>query len=296
MLNLRIPATSANLGPGMDAFGMALNIYNEIAITFADETIITVKGITDNLPADKTNLFYTVLEKFYKLLDKQVPELHITLENNIPPGRGLGSSAAVIVGAVVAGNILAGRPFGIDSLIKIASEIEGHPDNAAPALLGGMVIAVESGEEIITHRFDPPLSLKIVAAIPEFELATKKARHILPENVPLKDAIYNVGRASLVTAALKEADYKLLSRVLDDKLHQQYRTSLIPGMEDVFKAAKAAGAFGAVLSGAGPTLIAFTDGREEEIGQAMQEAFAKHGVASDVKFLQPSLTGAEIID
>jgi homoserine kinase len=200
------------------------------------------------------------------------------------------------VGALVAGNMLLDRPYGFDTILSMAAKIEGHPDNVAPALYGGMVIAVESNQDIITHNFDPPQGLKLIAVIPDFELPTKHARQILPENVPLKDAIYNVGRAALVTAALKDGDYKLLSRVMEDKLHQQYRTVLIPGMEEVFFAAKQEGAFGAVLSGAGPTLIAFADGRQEEIGLAMQEAFLKHGVKTEIQHLEPALTGAEILD
>lgn len=296
MLSLRIPATTANLGPGMDVFGMALNLYNIITVEPAQSMEIKIIGYGDNLPTDKSNLFYQVLEKLYKHANADMPTLAITLENNIPPGKGLGSSAAVIVGALITGNTLLGRPLGFDALLKLACKIEGHPDNIAPALLGGIVIAIESGEEIITHSFEPPQGLRMVAAIPNFELPTKQARHVLPENVSLKDAIYNVGRAALVTAALKDSDFKLLSRVLEDKLHQQYRTVLIPGMEDVFQAAKEAGAIGAVLSGAGPTLIAFTDGREEEIGLAMQNAFLKHGVNAEIKYLQPCLTGAEILD
>lgn len=296
MLKLRVPATTANLGPGMDAFGMALNLYNTFTISESEKTTITVQGYTENLPTDTRNFFYQVLAKFYEGLNIPIPNFEIVMENNIPPGKGLGSSASVIVGALVAGNMLLGRPYGFDTILSMAVKIEGHPDNVAPALYGGMVIVVDSGRDIITHQFDPPQGLKLIAVIPDFELATKRSRQILPENVSLKDAIYNVGRAALVTAALKDGDYQLLSRVMDDKLHQQYRNVLIPGMEDVFVAAKAEGAFGAVISGAGPTLIAFADGRQEEIGLAMQDAFLKHNVKTEIQFLEPALTGAEILD
>lgn len=296
MLSLRVPATTANLGPGMDAFGMALNLYNTFTISESDKTTITVKGFAEKLPATTNNFFYRLLVDFYKELNMAVPNFEIIMENNIPPGKGLGSSASVIVGALVAANTLLDRPYGFDTILRMAAKIEGHPDNVAPALFGGMVIAVDSSQDIITHHFDPPRGLKLVAVIPDFELPTRRARQILPENVPLKDAIYNVGRAALVTAALKDGDYKLLSKVMEDKLHQQYRTVFIPGMEDVFMAAKEEGAFGAVLSGAGPTLIAFADGREEEIGLAMQSAFLKHNVKAQIQHLIPALTGAEILD
>lgn len=294
MVRVQIPATTANMGPGFDTLGMALKLFNMVEMDVAGNGLnIEVDGDgADAIPRDATNIVYSAAAKVFKQVNFEPQGLRIKIVNNIPLARGLGSSAAAIVGGLVAANILSGSKLNEKELLAIATEIEGHPDNVAPALLGGIIVSVQAEGEVKYSKIDPPAKLKCVVAIPDFTLPTKLAREVLPTSVSMNDAIYNISRASLLVAALIKQDFNMLSTAMDDKLHQPYRANLVPGMKKVFAAAKLAGAKGIVLSGAGPTLIAFCDENTSLIANVMKETFLQSGIQTKVMELDPNPVGA----
>lgn len=297
MVTVRVPATTANMGPGFDAMGMALDLFNLIQMEETDGGLeIHLEGEgAETIPRNEQNIVYQAANTLFQRCGYRPKGLFIRLASWIPVARGMGSSAAAIVGGLVAANALAGKPFGTAEILNMACGFEGHPDNVAPALLGGIVIAAQLEEGLCYRKIPPPEELKVVVAIPQFSLPTKVAREAIPLSVPVQDAVFNISRAGLMVLALVEKDLQLLGQVMEDRLHQPYRRKLIPGMEEVFAAAREAGALACALSGAGPTLVAFTNGRDDGIQAAMVEAFRKHQVECIVKELKPSAMGAEII-
>ncbi|HHW41962.1 MAG TPA: homoserine kinase [Syntrophomonadaceae bacterium] len=295
---VRVPATTANLGPGFDALGMALKLYNTVELeeTGGSGFHIEVTGEgEDLLPRDADNLVARTIEKVFRRVNSSLQGWRVRLDNKIPLQRGLGSSAAAIVGGLLAANAVAGSPFSREELLAQAIEIEGHPDNVAAALLGGIVAVAEQDGKYYYTNFTPPQELVIYAVIPNFTLSTKAARGVLPELVPMKDVVFNLGRVALLTSALKDGDWDLLTVALKDRIHQPYRSRLIPGMTEAFEAAEKAGAYGAVLSGAGPTLIAFGP-PGLEIGEAMGRVLRAYGIETEIRKLEPTSQGAYIIE
>jgi len=298
MITVRVPATIANLGPGFDTLGMALGMYNYISMAETDNgLIIEAQGDgAEKVPKDATNLVYKAADKVFQAVGYRPSGLKIKISNNIPMARGLGSSAAVTIGGMVAANQLSGCKLTNDQLLHMATCMEGHPDNVAPALLGGIVVSAQIDDSTVYRKISPPANLTTVVAIPDYELTTKKARDVLPVTVPLSDAVYNVSRASLLVWAFVHSDMELLGKAMDDKLHQPYRMHLVPGMGEVFQAAKDAGAYSLALGGAGPTLVAFcARDRVDAIGDAMKHTFAQHGVRCKIENLQPETDGVKIL-
>ncbi len=258
MLKLQIPATSANLGAGFDALGLALQYYNYVEMEECDHIDITsTDGIP--VPTDERNLIYTSARDLYQVCGKKLEGLKIVQTNQIPMTRGLGSSSACIVAGLVGANHLLGDPLGQDDLVDLAAQIEGHPDNTAPALLGGIVTAVFDGRRVHWVKQEVYTKLRFVAMIPDFELKTEKARACLPTEVSHKDAVYNLSRAALFSASLLTGKFENLRTGVHDKLHQPYRMALIPHAREVFDIAYAHGAYAAYISGAGPTVMAIVD-------------------------------------
>ena len=284
-MKIRIPATTANLGPGYDTFGMALGYYNYIEFAAADALSLELKGQGARYIAQNDkNLLIRSAKAVYDLTGSGPLKLKLVAQNNIPISRGMGSSAAAIVGGIFAANESLGRPLDQAAMLELATEIEGHPDNVAPALLGGFTV-VAQGECQYVQRITVAPRLKAVLAIPRFPLSTKKARAILPKQVPLADAVYNLSHAALLAVALAKGDLAQFGVMLNDKLHQPYRFSLIKGAPEVVAAACDAGALGCVLSGAGPTMIAFVKGgkaEQQKVGVAMEAAFAAAGVKTRI--------------
>lgn len=296
-MKIRVPATSANLGPGFDTLGMAFNLYNTVEMEFRRSGLtIEVEGLgKDAIPTDESNIIYQSAQKVFHLAHKSVDGLYMKLTNEIPLSRGLGSSAAAIVGGIVAANQLCEGALDLQTLLQVATDMEGHPDNVVPALLGGFTIAGMEQGSVRYVRLDPLTSLKAVVAVPQFTLSTHKSRGVLPSHVSLQDAVFNVSRTAFLVAALSLGHLQLLGMAMEDRLHQPYRCNLVPGMEDVWQAAKEAGALSAALSGAGPCLIAFAIKDTEAIGQAMQKAFLSHGIQSDILVLSPDRAGAIVV-
>ena len=227
--------------------------------------------------------------------EDEVKGFHIRMTNHIPLSRGLGSSAAAIVAGLKAANALLGNRFSRRELLQMATNIEGHPDNVAPAIFGGFTISVVTRGRVECFSLMPRMPLKLVVAVPEFPLSTRLARSVLPEQVKMKDAVFNVSRAALLVAALTKGQPRFLRNAFADALHQPYREKLIPGMKDVFRAACRAGALGASISGAGPCLIAYTLENEESVGQAMVEAFQEHEIEAHALQLSLDAHGARIL-
>ncbi|MEM9484262.1 MAG: homoserine kinase [Cyanobacteria bacterium P01_F01_bin.116] len=253
-----VPATTANIGPGFDCLGAAFTLYNHFTFTPADSLTITITGKeAKRLSTGPDNLVYTSYEAFYNHLQKPAPPVHITIDLHVPLSRGLGSSSTAIVGGLVGANLLAGSPLNQDQLAALATNLEGHPDNVVPALLGGCQLAVHQPNNPLTICQIPwHESIVPIVAIPDFELATIDARRVLPDSYSRADAIFNAAHLGLLTQALGVGNGEWLSRALRDRIHQPYRKTLIPNYDDIHTNTLVAGAWGLVISGAGPTLLA----------------------------------------
>lgn len=295
MVRVIVPATTANLGPGFDTMGLALDMYTEVIMEAGGEGIrITSEGEgSEELSSSEDNLIYKCAKKLFDSVEYEPKGLSLRIINGIPLSRGLGSSASAIIAGLLAAREISAANISDYELLKMATEVEGHPDNVAPALFGGFVLSRMEGKEIIYRKIDVDDKLLAVVAIPEFELPTEKSRAILPRTVSREDAIFNIGNASLLVYSLLMKDYSLLRKAMNDRLHEPYRMPLVPGLEEVKRRALGAGAFSAALSGAGPTVIAFADEHNSEsVRTAMEEGFRSAGIDSDVRILNLQNKGA----
>jgi homoserine kinase len=289
---VRVPATSANLGPGFDTLGLALSVYDELVVTplEGDALEIEVSGEgADAVPRDRSNLVVRAIAYAYESVGRTLPGVRLEARNVIPHGRGMGSSgAAVVSGLLAAKGLLEGEAdFAPDTLLRLATEMEGHPDNVAPALFGGLTIAWmdETGpqhKQLIVHRGVAPLVL-----VPDFTMSTSVARSLQPLQVPREDAVFNVSRSALLIAALTQSP-ELLMAATEDKLHQSYRAQAMPETDRLVRALRAEG-FAAVVSGAGPSVLVLADGPGRRLEAAELAAslvdtpWEAHMLAVDVK-------------
>ncbi len=273
-VRVQTPATTANLGPGFDSLGIALGLYNTVELRPAEAPVVEINGEgADQLPTDETNLAYSSACRLAAQVG-HTGHWHLKQENRIPLARGLGSSSAAIVSGIIAAQQALGYHLDRHESLALAAEIEGHPDNVAPALLGGLTVCFEQldGSKAAVP-LDAPVGLQAVLAIPDFEVSTHEARKALPENVPLWDAVFNTGQAAAVVAMLTSGKYDRLAEAMRDRLHQPYRAHLVPGMEALIQAAIDANARGAALSGSGPTVVALAELDDcEPVRQAMMQA------------------------
>lgn len=295
MIKLQVPATSANLGAGFDALGLALQYYNDVEMEESDRIDITSADGT-SVPADETNLIYISAKDLYEVCGRRLEGLRLVQTNRIPMTRGLGSSSACIVAGLVGANHLLGNPLGADDLVDLAAQIEGHPDNTAPALLGGIVTAVFDGRRVHWVKQEVYTKLRFVAMIPDFELKTEKARACLPTQIAHKDAVYNLSRAALFSASLLTGKFENLRTAVHDKLHQPYRMALIPHAREVFDIAYAHGAYAVYISGAGPTVMAIADEENTYFAGKMRFSLDNAGLSGwQVRDLRIDNTGAVLI-
>ena len=295
MISVRVPATSANLGPGYDAVGLALSLSTRIALDRAQHPEIEVSGTGENLiPRGPEHPAYRAARFVAEVIGEPELDFRLVQENDIPPTRGLGGSAAALVGGAVAANELFGGQIAAPDLLNIVCELDGHPDNAAPALLGGLVIGTLTPSGVSAVRLEPK-DLAAAVAVPDFAVSTTAARRALPENVPHRDAVFNVGRSGLLLGALATGEYDLLRVAMQDRLHQPYRAHLVPGLESVIDAALAHGAYGACLSGSGPTVLAFTPLElAPAVAAAMKKTFEAGGTTARSWALEVDLMGARV--
>ena len=311
-VSVKVPATSANIGPGFDCLGLALPIYNTITI---EETVLPGTGIEinimsededaidemsfDDIPKDENNIVYKAVEMLYNSIGQEPSELKINIQSQIPITRGLGSSAAVVVGGLLAANKLLGSPADETALLSIATEVEGHPDNVAPAILGGFVMASQEDDGSIVYRkLSWPQEWDITVCIPDFELSTNIARSVLPQTVPMQDAIYNAKHLAMLVQAVSTKDEKLMKIALQDKLHQQYREKLVPGMKEIMDAFKHEdGVLGCVLSGAGPSMLVISYKYDlDKIKSIVKEIWEPQSIKVDIRTLKVEENGAEILE
>ncbi|MDZ8078830.1 MAG: homoserine kinase [Nostoc sp. ChiQUE01a] len=296
-VTVTVPATTANLGPGFDCIGAALKLYNQFKFTRVEEggLIITVTGEeAQRVQTDESNLLYQAFIRFYQHIEQTPPSVKIEIQLGVPLARGLGSSATAIVGGLVAANQLEGSPMSQSQVMELAIAMEGHPDNVVPAFLGGCRLAASGGAgweicDVPWHQDIIP-----VVAIPNFELSTSEARRVLPTEVTRADAIFNTAHLGLLLRGLETGKAEWLKTALQDKLHQPYRKALIPGYDAVNLAAVTAGAYGMVISGAGPTLLALTDElHSEAVEAAMSSTWEQEGIIANVRSLSLDIQGAK---
>ena len=303
MIKIRVPATTANLGPGFDCLGLALKLYLNLEIEEIEEgLVVEYQGEgAEKFSAKKKE--DTLIWKSAELVLKKIGRekfnkgLKIKAFNQIPITRGLGSSASAIIGGIVGAARFCNIDLTNQEMLELALSLEGHMDNIVPALIGGLTLAFKTGqEEIKWTRIKTPLDLRIVVAIPEFSLNTKEMRKVLPQKVALPEAIFNLSRSALLVNALQNSDWEVLAEAMEDRLHQPYRAPFIPGIEDMFSQIKKTGLAGAALSGSGPSVVSLTKkGREETISKIMKDAFLKAGITCRILVLEADLDGTKLI-
>ncbi len=295
-VHVRVPASSANLGPGFDSLGLALALYNEVTAEEAEGVRVKVEGDgAGRLAGNERNVVARGVSAAYEAAGRRFLGCSLTCVNRIPLSRGLGSSAAAWVSGLVAGNALLGSPLDRPALLVLAARAEGHPDNVAAALFGGLTVSAGGTDGAIAISLPVPGHLHWVALIPEITSATSDARAVLPSLVPREDAVFNVQRVALLLAALQTARFDVLGTALDDRLHQPYRLRLFPWLPSVADAARKAGALGCVLSGAGPALLALVAGAEgtaATVARAMEEALSRAGIRGAARALAVDREGA----
>lgn len=312
-VTVRVPASSANCGPGYDCIGLAVDLWTEVTVSRSDKFEITAEGEgAADMPKDDSNLLVTGVKAAYETADKPLPPLHYHVVSRIPYARGLGSSSAAIVAGIIAGLVLAGHRlpvWGSESLLQIAATIEGHPDNVAPVIYGGFQIGIHNGARWVTERVPCPPGTQLVLFIPDFIGQTSAARSVLKDTISRTDAAFNIGRVAFLVHALAMGNLDNLKWGVQDRMHQPQRADVLyTHLYPMIKAAEEAGACCAYLSGAGPTVMALTSGasgdiftqREKErtdysVAKAMRQVAQSFGVKGKIVVTQVSQEGARVV-
>ncbi|WP_432402539.1 homoserine kinase [Wukongibacter sp. M2B1] len=293
MIKVRVPATSANIGPGFDCLGLALNLYNVFSFEEIDKGL-QFEGCDAEF-ANEDNLIYCSMKRCFEKIGYEARGIKIKIENEIPVSRGLGSSASCIVGGIIGANEIAGGVLTREEILELATEVEGHPDNVAPALLGGMIVAIKEDNHVFCSKISISDGLKFYTLIPDFRLSTEESRSVLPKTIDYKDGVFNVGRVSLLIAALTNGDFDLLRVASADRLHQSYRGKLIEGFDDIKKKCEDLGCLGVFLSGAGPTITVLDkDGNNKFYGE-INSFLSILSNEWEVKSLDIDLEGARVL-
>ena len=296
---VKAPATTANLGPGYDCLGMALDLWNKIEVKVLEskDLSIFVKGFGEgSVPLNSDNLIYKSIQFLYSELGRSVPGRVINCTNNIPLNRGLGSSSAAIVSGLVAANALCDNAYKVNEILEMAVEIEGHPDNVTPCIYGGCRLIAMEEKNIYTVPIPIPADLDAIVFIPDVEISTEAARNILPDTLSYKDAVHNISRVGLLIAGLFSDNPDYLNIATQDRLHQPYRQEIFRPMKVIFKGALDGGETGVFLSGSGSTVIAFSKDRQMTVGYEMAEAARQCGLEGTLKVLKTSETGCHVTE
>lgn len=295
MIKVRVPATSANMGPGFDSIGIALQLYNVFGFSETEEGL-TFKGVPEEF-CNKNNIVYEAMMKCFDRGGYSPKGLEIsTLIQDVPVSRGLGSSSTCIVGGLVGANEIMGKKFSQDEILEMAVEMEGHPDNVAPALLGGLVVAIIEEGRVYYEKINVHESIKFVPIIPDFRLSTKDAREVLPDKISLKDGVYNVGRAALLVAAMTSGKTELLKFACKDSFHENYRSKLIKGFEEVKSEAYRVGAMASYLSGAGPTIMTMISENQVDFSNKISKFLQGKGLDWALYELSIDIVGATVVE
>jgi len=285
---VRAPATTANLGPGFDSLGMALDLWAEVVVS-------TQAPPTGFSPDPAERMAVDAARRLYAHVQKEAPDgLWAQYHARIPVARGLGASAVARAAGLLGANALLGEPLDREAILTLGTELEGHPDNMAAVLFGGLQVVVLDGETVVHAGLAAPAGLKAVLFVPEMEMPTDESRRALPTQLSRQDAVHNIGRAALLVAALAGGRLELLDTATRDRLHQPARAKIFPAMEPVFQAARQAGALAVFLSGGGSTILALAARDADKIGRAMAGAAAKEGVGGETMITKPSDQGAQI--
>ena len=296
-----VPASTSNLGAGFDCFGLALQLYLHVraCIVHNQETECTIEVANGKenagLPLGPDNLIYRAMVHAAAREKVLLPPVRLMIDNEIPIARGLGGSAAAVVAGLKLFSHLTERRLSEETILKYAVELEGHPDNAAPSLLGGFVVnCVSDTQKVISLKRSWPNEVKILAIVPETPLDTKLARSVLSDKLDRRDAIFNLQRTALFVAAIESGRYDLLWEAMQDRMHQQQRSSLVPGLAAALRVPKMRGLLGVALSGAGPTVVALFENNGEEIGSAIAERFNEHRTKARVLELGVHAEGCRV--
>ena len=271
MYKVVVPATSANLGPGFDCMGVALELYNITEVEEIETGLKIESNSGNNNYNNENNLIYRTMKHIFDKVGHTPKGIRIIQTDNIPSTRGLGSSAACIVAGLLAANMMTGQNFSRDEIALIAAKLDGHPDNTTPAIFGGLRAAALSEDKLYHVDIETTENLKFIALIPDFTLSTTKARMILPQLVSHNDAVFNLGRLAVLVSSLSQGKYENLVCGLEDKIHQPYRKRFIPDIDKIFKKSMDLGARGCYISGAGPAIMALVDSEHNEFINKMEE-------------------------
>lgn len=296
VVRVKAPASTANLGPGFDTLSLALDWYNEFTFKVTKDGLKINQLNSSSLPEDNTNLVYKSFLEVFKKLKKSPVGIELSINCQIPLASGLGSSASAVVSGLLAANAILENSLSKSEILSLATMIEGHPDNAAAAIYGGLTVSVSFNEKVFVNQFVWPKELLVIVVIPDFDLPTRISRELLPSKIAFGDATFNVSRTAYLLSCLLNKDWEGLKIGFQDKLHQPFRKDLVPGMEAVLNEAINAGALGATLSGAGPTLVAFVNDKmkAESIGKCMSQRWNEFKVKSIYKVLDVAFDGAKV--
>ncbi|MCX6022725.1 MAG: homoserine kinase [Chloroflexi bacterium] len=292
-VTVEAPASTANLGPGFDCLGLALDLADEVTVTLISAPLPAADA--GGPEAAHRDLIRMAATQTFAKIGLPAPHLDVVVRHVIPIGKGLGSSAAAICAGVVAANTLAGGPLSDAEVLQLACDIEGHPDNTTPAMLGGFRVAILEEGRVIHTRVALPDGLGAVLFSPDFAMPTHETRKLLPTSLSRADVVFQTGRAALLVAALAAGDLDKLRLGVQDRLHQPARGQVFPAMFPLFAAAEEAGALAAYLSGGGPTVCALTQGREQEVAAALRDCATRNGVGGEVRVTRPRERGTVVV-
>lgn len=297
MVEVRVPASSANVGPGYDSFGIALTLYNSIRVSETDKGLY-IRNINSKeyIPVNDNNLVYRSVMRAFNEVGYNARGLKISQKSEIPMTRGLGSSSACIVGGLVAGNILSGRKLTSQRIFELANEIEGHPDNVAPALFGGFCISCIDDGRLFRQTIRLDNDIKFVAMIPKYYVATRKSRGLIPDIINTQDASFNLSHAAALAVSFATRDYKNLSVYCKDRIHQQYRKSVVDDLEDIIEKSINFGALAAYLSGSGPTVIAIINGNDNDFVNKITDYFSDRQINRECVLLNCDNAGTVAVE
>ena len=297
VIKVKIPATTANMGPGFDCLGLCLDIWNSIEVEIGGSYFEILGEGEESLPRGESNLIYQSFSRVFEICGRPIPECGFVCHNSIPLNRGLGSSSAAIVGGLLAANEICGSLLTQSQLLELAVEIEGHPDNVCAALMGGFQIIVEDGGRWVNTAVSLPNDIAVILFIPDVSMNTQESRETLPELITRRDAVYNLGRVAMLINSFSGKNLTHLEIATKDRLHQPLRQTYFPAMKNIFNAALSVGALGVFLSGAGSTVLALAKDKDREftIGYEMADAASKSGIEGSLRITKPSSLGAHLL-